>query len=111
MLLLGIELLESIIEQSGFSAKMVFNDNGAIFLPTSSQHRDHKAPGISYEDDYAGNALAAMLYPGRVEVRYHRDYPDEHVARILGNLVSEPRLSGMRDWQATYQGRPLRLTP
>ena len=77
---------------------------GAIFFPTAQQHRDQKAPGISYEDDYRGNALAAMLAPGRIEVRYHRDFTDLQVAHIIATLLADPRLSFLCGWRVTYQG-------
>ena len=86
---------------------MVFNEAGAIFFPANLQHRDQKAAQISYEDDYAGNALAAMLAPGRVEIRYHKNFSDERVTQIVRNLMTEPSLAFMRGWQVTYQGRAL----
>jgi hypothetical protein len=60
--------------------KLVFNSRGAIFFPVDQQHRDQKAPGISYEDDHAGNALAAILSPGRIEIRRHSDFSDAAIA-------------------------------
>lgn len=93
MLLLNLPHLQALTTACAPSAKMVFNANGAIFLPTAHQHRDHKAEGISYEDDYKGNALAAMLAPGRIEVRYHSGYSDAEVTRILRNLVALPQLA------------------
>ncbi len=73
------------------------------------QHREQKAPQISYEDDYAGDALAAMLAPGRIEIRYHRDVSHERAAQIMRVLLAEPRLAFMRGWHVTYQGRTLRI--
>ena len=64
MVIVGLEFIRSQIEQEHFTAKMVFNGNGALFFPVTCEHREHKATGISYEDDYRGNALAAMLSPG-----------------------------------------------
>ncbi|MBI1191484.1 MAG: hypothetical protein GC200_12485 [Tepidisphaera sp.] len=90
-----------------FSLKMVFNASGAIFLPVKEQHRDHKAPGISYEDDYKGDAMAAMLKPGAIEIRFHKRYTDQAVARILKSLLATPELAPMVGWAITYQGRPL----
>ncbi len=107
MLLLGLESLDSAVAQSGFSGKMVFNERGAILFPVKRQHSEMKAEGISYEDNYKGNALAAMLAPGRIEIRFHKAFTDRAVARILGLLLAEPRLSSIARWKATYQGRPL----
>ena len=107
MHLSGVEYLDSLMEQEHFTAKMVFNADGAIIFTVEEQHRDQKAAGISYEDDYAGNALAAMLAPGRIEIRYHRDFPDQRIADIILRLLGQPELSRLRDWLATYQGRAL----
>jgi len=58
MLLIGADYLEELVEQGGFySAKVVFNAKGAIFFPVNQEHRNQKASGISYEDNYKGNAL------------------------------------------------------
>jgi hypothetical protein len=86
---------------------MVFNENGAIFFRVNEQHCNQKAEGISYEDNYKGNALAAMLASGKVEIRYHQQFSDNRVASIVASLMEQPRLSFMKGWQVTYQGRAL----
>jgi hypothetical protein len=111
MPLLNLPHLESLTTARTHSAKLVFNAHGALFLPTTHQHRDHKAEGISYEDDYKGNALAAMLTRGRIEIRYHSAFTDADVARILHALLTHPDLAPMTHWHATYQGRPLSTAP
>jgi len=107
MVLLGIEFMLSLVKEDHFSAKMVFNESGAIFFRVNQQHCDQKAEGISYEDNYKGNALAAMLAPGKVEIRYHQKFSDNRVASIMVSLLEHPRLSFMKGWQVTYQGRAL----
>jgi hypothetical protein len=100
--------LESLTpDHPGFTAKAVLNQHGIIFLPARAQHRDSKATNISYEDDYKGNALAAMLTPGRIEIRYHKAFTDDAVADLLEALTAHPDLAFMRGWSATYQGRPI----
>ncbi len=107
MLLVGVESLARLVAQGGFSAKMVFNAKGAIFFPVTQEHRSRKAEGISYEDNYKGNALAAMLAPGKIEVRYHKAFTDQTVARIIRSLLAHPDLAFMKTWKVTYQGRVL----
>ncbi len=107
MYLTGVEFLKTLNEQAGFSAKMVFNESGALFFSVNLQHRDQKGPQISYEGDYAGNALAAMLAPGWIEIRYHKDFSDARVTEVLRTILAEPKLAFMRDWRVTYQGRRL----
>ncbi len=111
MILLGLEYVQTLAGRDHFSAKMVFNHSGAIFFPTSGEHRDQTAPGIRYADNYKGNALAAMLAPGRIEVRYHAGYSDEEVADVLRTLLARPELEFMAHWRATYQGRPIAIPP
>ena len=108
MLLIGVDPLATLVRQGEFSAKMVCNERGAIFFPTKLQHCDQKAEGFSYEDNYAGNALATMLAPGRIEIRFHWDFADRRVAELVGRLLAEPSLNSLAGCQVTYQGRPLR---
>jgi hypothetical protein len=109
MLLIGADHLASQVGAKAWSLKMVFNERGAILLPVDRQHREMKATGISYEDDYRGDALAAMLSPGRIEIRYHKDFSDRKVARIIGALLQQPELPSLRAARVTYQGRELRV--
>jgi hypothetical protein len=53
----------------GSSFAAALNDIRAIIFNAQSQHREMKAPGISYELDDSGNALAAML-AGFGEIRF-----------------------------------------
>ncbi len=66
-----------------------------------------KAEGISYEDNYNGDAMAAMLMAGVIEIRYHKAFTDAEVSRIVGRLLQQPKLAFMSDWRVTYQGRPV----
>ncbi len=105
MIVQGGEHIEDVIAGRAYDAKMVFNDRGAIVFPATRQHRDMKAEGISYEDDYRGNALAAMLRRDAIEIRFHRDYDDQAVARIVSQLLAMPELACLARAQVTYQGR------
>ncbi len=105
----GLDFISQLTTQDHFQAKMVFNAHGAIFFPTSQEHRDQSGPNISYADNYKGNALAAMISPGKTEVRYHRDYTDAQVVEILTNLLANNACSFLHPIQATYQSRPLQV--
>lgn len=111
MMLRGVEIVADLAAGRIHSAKMVFNDRGALFFPIDRQHRDEKTEGISYEDDYKGSALAAMLGRGRIEIRVHKSFSDHQVNSVLRALRARPELSAIADWQATYQGRPLPSGP
>ena len=107
MVILGGEYLSLLADGGTAALKMVFNDRGAIVFPAAEQHRDHKVPGLSYEGNYEGNALAALLGNRRIEVRYHNKFSDAQVSVILSQLLRQSELAEMRDWQVTYQGRVL----
>lgn len=109
MQIMGAEYLCSLIEQESFSAKAVFNQNGALFFTVRQQHCDNKAEGVSYEDNYKGNALAAILVPGRMEIRYHRGFTDGRVSEIVRALMRDGRLKALREWRFLYQGRELQV--
>src|SRR4051794_7569980 len=107
MTISGMDHARSLAAGAITQLKMVFNSSGAIFFPVSEQHRDQKTPGISYGDDYTGNALAAMLSLGKLDVRFHRDFSDARVAHLISSLLKTPELSFMTGWEITYQNRKL----
>ncbi len=114
LLVADILNVDFLIESSGrsfFTVKMVCNEHGAIFFDAGKQHRDAKTAGISYEDDYEGNALAAIVTDGLIEIRYHKQFADNQVSIIVARLVKDPRLRFMKHWRVTYQGRRLRIDP
>ncbi|MEQ8845230.1 MAG: hypothetical protein RIB58_10285 [Phycisphaerales bacterium] len=83
MILFGVDTLEALASGELHHAKLVFNDRGFIAFPTPIQHNTMKAEGISYEDNYAGTALAAILKPGAIAVRFRRGFGDEAVDRTF----------------------------
>jgi hypothetical protein len=109
MFLLGLDHLLALADGNAFDGKMVINERGAVFGPVSTQHRDLTAEGVSYADNYKGNAVAAMLAPGKIEVRFHKAFTDEDVARLIRALSAEPNLGFIREWRVTYQGRALNI--
>jgi len=109
MKITGADYLERLAEAESFTAKMVFNDQGAFIFTVQSQHRDMKAPGISYDHDARGNALAAMLKPGLIEIRFDPRFNNDRVMGILRKLLAFPELAIMKGWKVTYRGKPLNL--
>ncbi len=108
MIQIGADILTQLAEGRIHHAKLVFNDRGFIAFPTPIQHNTMKAEGISYEDNYRGNAMAAMLKPDAIEVRYHRAFGGSDVARIIRTLFERTSLSTMSHACVTYQGRLIR---
>jgi hypothetical protein len=101
----GANYVRELVEGHCASVKMVFNANGAWLFRVSELHREQKASGISYEDDYSGNALAAMLTKQQIEIRYHRNFNDAQVQVIIHTLRERPEMSVTRNWRVMYQGR------
>lgn len=85
MLLLGVDHLKALEEGTATDGKMVINERGAVFGPVSTQHRDLKAEGIVYADEYRGRR--ALRAAAREDVRGHRQprerAPDRAPARSL----------------------------
>ena len=68
-----------------------------------------KAAGISYEQDARGNALAAMLKTGLIEIRFDPRFNDDRVVGMVRKLLMCPELAPMIGWKVTYQGRALTI--
>ncbi len=102
MNIIGLETIQSQLTADFFELKAVFNDKGIIFFPATAQHRTMKAEGISYDDDSAGNALAAMMKPGRFEIRRHGKFSAERVGGIVKRLRALPELDFLKGWTITY---------
>ncbi len=107
MIELGTETVDALARGEIYHAKLVFNHCGFIAFPTSRQHNTMKAEGISYEDNYVGNAMAAILKPGAIEVRFHRDFSDQDVGLILTRLMKTTALATLGPVAVTYKRRPI----
>ncbi len=95
------------LAQPGYFFKVVLNASGAAFFPGKTEHRTVKPTGLSYEDDYKGNALAAIITEGRIEIRNHRDFSVERVTRIIQALLSDPELHCLQGFSVQYRGEKL----
>jgi hypothetical protein len=107
MTIYGIDYFARISREDHFTAKLVFNRAAAYFFPATQEHRDAKAEGLSYEDDYKGNALAAMVLSGLIEIRYHASFTAGEVAECLRLLSMSRGLEDLQSWRATYRGQPV----
>jgi hypothetical protein len=103
----GLDSIRSEIQSDGYVVKLLADERNALFFPRTSEHRDMKVHGLDYEDDSKGNALAAMMSPGRIEFRFHRAYSDARVRQIGREIMKHPDLGFAREFQITYQGRNL----
>lgn len=105
---LGLESISSAISAEGYFVKCIVNPAAAVFFPGTIQHRDIKREGVSYEDDYRGNALAVTITPRMIDVRFHKEYADSLVASIFDQLLALPGMEWASDSTVRYQGRVLR---
>lgn len=103
MQIVNAELLSQITG----SVKFILNDSCIVFFPATQQHRDNKSHGLSYEDDYRGNAVAGLIMPDRVEIRFHKSYSDDRIRTIWRKVSSSPELARIQFGQLYYQGRQI----
>ena len=105
MMVYGRETLEMLLRTGNAALKMVANETAVYLFSESIEHRDAIQPGLRYEDDSAGNALAGMLRPGRIEFRHHRGFADERVRQLAQRILRHPDLPSLSGFTVTYQGR------
>lgn len=103
----NLPLLRSALGTNSPTVKFQMNDSEIAFFPASLQHRDVKPGGLSYEDDYKGNALAGLIVSGKPEIRFHSAFSDDRVRNLWHQLRSAPECAGLPIGNPTYQGRPL----
>ena len=109
MIVYGFDSIAPLLEQDSYLFKMLGDDSGVVLFPHTTEHRGATHPGIKYADESGGNALAAMVKPGRIEFRHHRQFTDECVKRLAERMLTLPKLQFARSFAVTYQGRTLTL--
>ncbi len=107
MIVHDFELVSAQTDLDYFQFKLIANERGVVFLPGTTEHRDAGRPNIRYADNYAGNALAAMVTPGLIEFRFHRAFSDERAKSIALQIIEHPELRFASDFKVTYQDRVL----
>lgn len=103
----GQEHLLAATAANGGMIKFLLNASGIAFFSVQQQHREMKFPGLSYEDDYRGNALAGTFQNGRADIRFHQAFTDEKVKLLWQQCGQKLPALGSSKAQAFYQGREL----
>jgi hypothetical protein len=103
MRVINAELLR---ERRG-SVKFLLNDSVIAFFLVAQQHRDVKWETLSYEDDYRGNALAGLVTPERVEIRFHSAFSDERLKILWLRVLTLPEIAAAKLGKLYYQGRDI----
>jgi lipase chaperone LimK len=101
------DLFEQAAEPNSRMIKFLLNDRGIAFFSANQQHREVKLPGLSYEDDYKGDALAGTFQAGRADIRFHQAFSDEKVRRLWKNVFQRLPLVESANVRVFYQGREL----
>ena len=96
-----------LLNQATGSLKFILNDGGIVFFPATQQHRDTKSHGLSYEDDYRGNAVAGIVMSERVEIRFHKAFSDDRIRGVWRCVLSSPELASAKLGQLYSQGREI----
>lgn len=107
MIVYGFDSIAPLLENDGYLFKLLANDAGVVLFPHTTEHRDATQPGIKYSDNSSGNALAAMVKPGRVEFRFHSGFSDERVKQLAERMLALPELRFAANSTITYQARTL----
>ena len=107
MKIMNHTLLQTALAPNGPTTKFIMNESGIAFFPVSLQHRDVKPEGLSYEDDYRGNALAGLFVGGRAEIRFHSAFSEERVRDLWSQFLAAPECGGLSPGRPTYQGRAI----
>lgn len=108
MLITGIDVVRAQIQQPGYFFKAIINDSGVVFFSGKTQHSSVKINGLSYEDDYKGNALAAVISNNRIEIRNHRDFDLPHVESIIKALFQDQEIECLNGFSVTYRGQTIK---
>jgi len=104
MIVIGAENLAERLEIEPFRQhKAILNEMGIVIFAASIQHSTVKVPGISYADDYHGNALAVIFDAKKFEIRWHRDFSKERVKQ----LGKHSELTAFKEHLVIYQGNAL----
>ena len=107
MIFFNLEIIDIELLNKGYFFKAIVNTNSIAFFSGKIQHRNLKVGNLSYEDDYLGNAMACIIKPDRIEVRYQSDFTDSQVAEIFRNLRRYSEFIRLKDHPVSYQGRPI----
>lgn len=108
MVIINPELLRNALASHGVTVKFLLGEGVIVFFPVTQQHREIKSHGLSYEDDYRGNAVAGLVTSSGAEIRFHRDYSDDRIRALWTKLRALPEFADLRLSRLSYQGREIR---
>lgn len=105
MKVFGVDSIAHLVEEEGYQFKLIANAVAVAFFPCTTEHHEATFPGLNYEDESGGNALAAMVNPRRIEFRRHDEFSNERVQLIGQSILAKRELAFLANHVITYQGR------
>lgn len=95
------------LQKPGYRFKAVFNARGVVLGPMAVQHTELRGTGVAFKGDATGDAAAAVIYGGRIEIRAHPALPPEAARGALERLATLPALAPLVGFELIYAGRKL----
>jgi hypothetical protein len=96
------------VAKTGYRLKAVVNSRGIVVGPMSLQHTELRAPGVAFLGDTTGDAVAAVIYNGRIEFRAHPAVDGDAASDSLHRvLAAHPALAPLRGFEIVYGGKKL----
>lgn len=110
MRLINFELLQTALSEKSPRLKFIANEDAVLFFPDNQQHRSAKSDGLSYEDDYKGNAVAGIINGKQVEIRFHAGFSDNRILNLWTLILVTAQSVNIHLANSTlhYQGRRLK---
>ncbi len=86
MHIVGKDFLQSCLAEEGYFLKLILNEHAAHFFPHNTEHSDASLPGLRYQHESLGNAVAATIKPAQINIRRHRAFSAERLKAIVERL-------------------------
>jgi hypothetical protein len=117
MLISGIDLFLRHLNGELFQIKVVANEKGFVFGPVERQHVELGTEGVQYRPDGKGNAVAGMLYSGKIEFRNDPRFSEARLRTLVqeflkifaaqSETLSTPAAQRANELKLFYAGKPL----
>lgn len=92
-----------------YQIKAVVSDRGIVLGPVRMEHKTLRAPGVAYESDEQGSAVAGVVYKGKIEICRHQSFTEDRALGMLRRLESLAELLPLRGFAVVYGGKPARV--
>ena len=89
MHIVGKDFLQSCLAEEGYFLKLILNEYAAHFFPHTTEHSDATLPGLRYQHESQGNAVAATIKPAQINIRRHVAISAELMKSIVERLETE----------------------